>query len=189
MSVYKNFNNYTHYGTIPAVRKCDNRKVPQNNFYRSVNYINNVVGPIKDAIFGVGIICAHLSHYTIGNRNLKSSHFHGINQLIIYSSVNISLQVLYLTFAYLSYWPLKGLEKIGKSELFVDYANGLSLKAMDHASKIAEFVNTILSYVCTAVVWTAALIITPLVWSVEKVGNILNQIKEPTLLNNNLGKV
>ncbi len=45
----------------------------------------------------------------------------------------------------------------------------LSSKAGEHSGKIAKFINMVLSCICTFVIWAFALIITPLVWAVDKV--------------------
>ncbi|WP_250778621.1 hypothetical protein [Wolbachia pipientis] len=44
---------------------------------------------------------------------------------------------------------------------------------------MSEIFNKIVSYVCAAVVWAAALIITPLVWACNKVQSKLSEIQEP----------
>ncbi|NSM56792.1 hypothetical protein HET73_05250, partial [Wolbachia endosymbiont of Atemnus politus] len=52
MSIYNNFKQYAYKGTVPTATE-NNSEVPQNCFYKSVHYIDNVVGPVKDAVFGV----------------------------------------------------------------------------------------------------------------------------------------
>lgn len=81
--------------------------------------------------------------------------------------------------AYLSYWPVKGLAKVigesdfqnGLTESLIDYSSMLSNKARYHSSRLAQFVNTVLSYAVSAVIWSAALVITPLVWTIDKVAS------------------
>ncbi|MDR2977940.1 MAG: hypothetical protein LBU56_00580 [Rickettsiales bacterium] len=59
------------------------------------------------------------------------------------------------------------------------YSNTLSKKAWDHSKKVAVFVNTVLSYAVSAVIWTAALVVTPLTWAVDKVSSKLSKVKGP----------
>ncbi|WP_253299873.1 hypothetical protein [Wolbachia endosymbiont of Chironomus riparius] len=175
--IYKNINNYTKYGTVPTIEKGNNSQIPQNTFYKSVHYIDSVIGPIKDAVFGVG---GSKRKNTIGNRQ---EFCVGTTIRVITLPITTVLSILYLTFAYLSYWPLKGLAKITdnsylkkNTESLVNYANVLLKNASSLGCTITSFVNIILSYVCTGVIWAAALVITPLVWTVEKVGNKLNEV-------------
>ncbi|MGL9725574.1 MAG: hypothetical protein ACR5KV_02475 [Wolbachia sp.] len=75
---------------------------------------------------------------------------------------------------YLSYWPAKRLAKvIGESDFqddlkkddtksLIDYSSMLSNKACRHSGVLTMFVNTVLSYVVNAVIWAAALVVTPL---------------------------
>lgn len=90
--------------------------------------------------------------------------------------------------AYLSYWPAKGLAKvIGKSkfqgglkndtESLIDYSSMLSNKAWDHSSTLAQFVNAVLSYAVSAVIWAAAFVVTPLVWAIDKVASKFSDAK------------
>jgi hypothetical protein len=90
--------------------------------------------------------------------------------------LTIVLRPLFLALAYLSYWPAKGLAKIignenliENTESFVDYSNVLLRKSLCHVDKVGQFINTVLSYACAAIIWTAALIITPLVWAIDKI--------------------
>uniref|UniRef100_UPI0038925BCA hypothetical protein n=1 Tax=Wolbachia endosymbiont of Trichogramma kaykai TaxID=444066 RepID=UPI0038925BCA len=47
----------------------------------------------------------------------------------------------------------------------------LSNKARNHSDTLAIFVNAVLSYAVSAVIWAAALVITPLVWTIDKVAS------------------
>ncbi|MDR2609608.1 MAG: hypothetical protein LBC06_03375 [Rickettsiales bacterium] len=156
-SSYKNFKQYAYNGTVPAETQKDLSMVPQNCFYESVDHINNVVGPVKN------VTCNTIA-ITTG------------------ALTNIVLQPLYLAFAYLSYWPAKGLAKVTDKFSFeekslVDYSNTLSEKALEHSGKVADFVKTVLSYAVSAIIWTAALIVTPLTWAVDKVSSKFNETK------------
>ncbi|WP_168456227.1 hypothetical protein [Wolbachia endosymbiont of Ctenocephalides felis wCfeJ] len=156
-TTYGNFKQYAKHGTVPVAE--NNNQVPQNCFYKSVDHINSVVGPVKD------VTCT-----TIG--------------MITFALANIVLQPLYLAFAYLSYWPAKGLAKVTDKFSFeekslVDYSNTLSKKAGEHSGKVAEFVGAVLSYAVSAVIWTAALVVTPITWTVDKVSSKLNDMKAP----------
>ncbi|MDE5059453.1 hypothetical protein R0F62_02870 [Wolbachia endosymbiont of Drosophila aff. chauvacae BK-2020] len=53
MSVYRYFRRYVEYGVVPAKKAEDNTLVPENSFYKSVRYVDNVLGPVKDVICGV----------------------------------------------------------------------------------------------------------------------------------------
>ncbi|NSM56280.1 hypothetical protein HET73_01310 [Wolbachia endosymbiont of Atemnus politus] len=53
----------------------------------------------------------------------------------------------------------------------VGYLNKLSEKAVKHSIKIADFIYTTLSYAVNAVIWAAALVVTPLIWAVDKVSS------------------
>ncbi|WGJ62487.1 hypothetical protein M3L71_02415 [Wolbachia endosymbiont of Frankliniella intonsa] len=53
----------------------------------------------------------------------------------------------------------------------IDYSSMLSGKARVHSSALAQFVNTVLSYAVSAVIWAAALVVTPLVWTIDKVAS------------------
>ncbi|OWZ24879.1 hypothetical protein [Wolbachia endosymbiont of Wuchereria bancrofti] len=47
---HNNFKQYAQQGTVPAVEQNNGSKVPQNSFYKSVYYIDSVLGPIKDML-------------------------------------------------------------------------------------------------------------------------------------------
>ncbi|MDR3131685.1 MAG: hypothetical protein LBU02_01130 [Rickettsiales bacterium] len=173
---YKNFKQYAQFGTVPVAE--NNNQVPQNCFYKSVHYIDNVVGPVKDAVFGV-----EESKDNLGGRKHRNC---GMIGLAVLALTNIVLQPLYLAFAYLSYWPAKGLAKVtdkfglkDNTESLVGYSNTLSDKAWDHSIKVADFVKTVLSYAVSAVIWTVALIVTPITWAVDKVSSKFNDMKAP----------
>ncbi|MDR1139041.1 MAG: hypothetical protein LBJ80_01720 [Rickettsiales bacterium] len=158
-SSYKNFKQYAHNGTVPVEIQKDLSMVPQNCFYKSVDHINSVVGPVK---------------------NVTSN----TTAITTFALTSIVLQPLYLAFAYLSYWPAKGLAKVtdkfglkDNTESLVDYSNTLSEKALEHSGKVAEFVKTVLSYAISAVIWTAALVVTPITWAVDKVSSKFNESK------------
>ncbi|WP_265015100.1 hypothetical protein [Wolbachia endosymbiont (group B) of Camptogramma bilineatum] len=167
-SLFKNFNGYAKYGTVPAAK--NNSEVPQNSFYKSVHYINSVIGPVKDAVSGV-----KSSQVCLGGRKNGSL---GIICTAVWALTHVVLQTLYLALAYLSYWPAKGLAKVVDSfdlkystKSLIDYSSMLSGKAWDHSNALAQFVNTVLSYAVSAVIWAAALVVTPLVWAIDKVAS------------------
>ncbi len=156
-SLFKNFNRYAKYGTVPAAK--NNSEVPQNSFYKSVHYIDNVVGPVKNVALG-------------------SYQNPSMIQTTTFALANVILQPLYLALAYLSYWPAKGLAKVVGSYDFaentkslIDYSSMLSLKAWNHSGALSEFVNAVLNYAVSAVIWAAALVVTPLVWTIDKVAS------------------
>lgn len=161
-NLFENFSKYAARGIIPT-RRFGYHLIPQNSFYKSVHYIDSVVGPVKNVAF-------------------YSSCHRSLTDLTTYTLASIALQPLYLALAYLSYWPVKGLAKIigesdfqddleGNTESLIDYSFMLSNKARDHSSRLAQFVNTVLSYAVSAVIWSAALVITPLVWTIDKVAS------------------
>uniref|UniRef100_A0A3B0JCG8 Uncharacterized protein n=1 Tax=Wolbachia endosymbiont of Aleurodicus dispersus TaxID=1288877 RepID=A0A3B0JCG8_9RICK len=173
LSLYKNFKGYSRYGTVSTKIVRDN-EVPQNSFYKSVHYIDSVVGPVKDAVFGV-----QSSQVCLGGRKNGSL---GIICVTVLALTYVVLQPLYLTLAYLSYWPAKGLAKVigesdfqedleGDTESLIDYSFMLSNKAWDLSGALAQFVNAVLSYAVSAVIWAAALVITPLTWAIDKVAS------------------
>ncbi|MDR2978341.1 MAG: hypothetical protein LBU56_02860 [Rickettsiales bacterium] len=53
MSVYQYFKRYIEYGIVPAKKIEDFTLAPESSFYKSVHYIDNVLGPVKDIICGV----------------------------------------------------------------------------------------------------------------------------------------
>lgn len=164
-SLYKNFKEYSRYRTVPTKIVRDN-KVPQNSFYKSVDLINSVIGPVKNVALG---------------SYKKNPSMIGI---ITFALASVILQPLYLALAYLSYWPAKGLAKVVDSfdpkrntKSLIDYSSMLSCKAWDHSSALSKFVNTVLSYVVSAVIWAAAFVVTPLVWAIDKVASKFSDAK------------
>lgn len=158
-SSYSNFKKYVKFGDVPT-KSVRGNEVPQNNFYKSVHYINSVIGPVKNV--------ALVSY----KRNPP------MIWIITFALASVILQPLYLALAYLSYWPAKGLAKVVDSfdlkrntKSLIDYSSMLSCKAWDHSNALATFVNTVLSYAVSAVIWAAALVVTPLVWTIDKVAS------------------
>ncbi|WP_265030948.1 hypothetical protein [Wolbachia endosymbiont (group B) of Athalia cordata] len=161
-SLFKNFSGYAKFGDVPT-KSVGCNKIPQNSFYKSVYLINSVIGPVKNVALGRYIAEVGCNSMVCG---------------IAFIPVNIVLQSLYLALAYLSYWPAKGLAKAVDSfdlkrntKSLIDYPCMLSRKASSHSAMIAGFVNTVLSYAVSAVIWAAALVITPLVWTIDKVAS------------------
>lgn len=160
-SLYDNFKEYAECGNVPT-KGVGYNKVPENSFYKSVDLINSVIGPVKNVAFGDNSLTA----------------------LTTYTLANIALQPLYLALAYLSYWPAKGLAKVTDSyglkcntRSLIDYSSMLSDKAQNHSCTLARFVNTVLSYAVSAVIWAAALVVTPLVWTIDKVASKFSDAK------------
>ncbi|WP_425384407.1 hypothetical protein [Wolbachia endosymbiont (group B) of Eupithecia inturbata] len=157
-SSYSNFKKYVKFGDVPT-KSVGCNKIPQNSFYKSVYLINSVVGPVKNVALG-------------------SYQNPSMIQTTTFALASVILQPLYLALAYLSYWPAKGLAKVVDSfdlkrntKSFIDYSSMLSRKTWDHSSALSKFVNTVLSYVVSAVIWAAALVVTPLVWTIDKVAS------------------
>ncbi|MDR3132169.1 MAG: hypothetical protein LBU02_03700 [Rickettsiales bacterium] len=101
-------------------------------------------------------------------------------------AASIILQPLLLIAAYLSYFPLKLFSKItgdnclkASTRSLVDHSNVFLDIGQECATTVSKVFNKIVSYVCAAVVWAAALIITPLVWACNKVQSKLSEIQEP----------
>jgi len=166
---YENFKRYAQHGTVPAAAG-NNNQVPQNCFYKSVHYIDSVVGPVKDMLVGVKKD-ADTSTTTLGKREKKVC---GTKHNGLYSSFANLFLVFYTGFAYLSYLPVKLLSKLGVMDdrgTFVNYSNNLQNKAEQHGETCAKFLSLALSCIISAVVWTAALVITPLTWAVDKVSS------------------
>ncbi|MBR9982968.1 MAG: hypothetical protein MUP48_03735 [Wolbachia endosymbiont of Homalodisca vitripennis] len=164
-SLYKNFKEYYRYGTVPT-KSVRGNKVPQNSFYKSVHYIDSVIGPVKNVALG---------------SYKKNPSMIGI---ITFALASVILQPLYLALAYLSYWPARGLAKVTdnydlkcNTRSLIDYSSMLSNKAWDHSSTLAQFVNAVLSYAVSAVIWAAAFIVTPLVWAIDKVASKFSDAK------------
>ncbi|WP_341812041.1 hypothetical protein [Wolbachia endosymbiont (group A) of Conops quadrifasciatus] len=137
------------------------------------------MGPVKDALFGVERKFSF--DISLGDRNHENP---GMTPTAVLALTNIVLQPLYLAFAYLSYWPAKGSAKVtdkfglkDNTKSLVDYSSTFLDKAWEHSGKVGKFVNTVLSYVCTAVIWAAALVMTPLTWAVDKVSSKFSDAK------------
>ncbi|MDN5247741.1 MAG: hypothetical protein QWI36_01195 [Wolbachia endosymbiont of Tyrophagus putrescentiae] len=170
------FKMYANY----SITASDNGKIPRNSFYKSLYTIDSVIGHVKDIICGV----TGSRHQNFLGERKKSTIF--LVRGVICILANIVLQPLYLALAYISYWPVKGFAKVTNnnnlresSESLVDYSNVLSSKTGNHSAAFACFVNTVLSYACAAVIWAAALAITPLVWIIDKVASKLNGMMKP----------
>ncbi|MDM8334844.1 hypothetical protein [Wolbachia pipientis] len=180
---YNNFNEYAKYGTVPTVTE-NNSQVPQNSFYRSVHYIDGVLGPIKDMIVGVNKD-VNTSTTTLGRREKGVC---GVKHNELYSSFANLFLVFYTGFAYLMYLPHKlfsHLRGTNRPESLVGYTNNLQNKAEQHGETCAKFLSLVLSYIVSAVIWTVALIVTPLTWAVDKVSSRFSEVKEPEMLVNN----
>ncbi|APR98122.1 hypothetical protein [Wolbachia endosymbiont of Folsomia candida] len=156
-SIYENFKTYSKYGTVPCRYNRNSRnEVPQNSFYKSVDYINSVVRPIQSVISSL-----------IGQ--------------ITHLSFSIVLAPLCLALAYSTYWPAKLLTKIfdlkspyneskSLTKSLVDYSSILRSKAYDYVTRqFIDFFTAAFNYACAAIVWAAALVITPLMWAVDKI--------------------
>ncbi|WP_264330487.1 hypothetical protein [Wolbachia endosymbiont (group B) of Erebia ligea] len=163
-SLFKNFSRYAKFGDVPT-KSVGCNKIPQNSFYKSVYLINSVVGPVKNVALG-------------------SYQNPSMIQTTTFALASVILQPLYLALAYLSYWPAKGLAKAIDSfdlkrntKSFIDYSSMLSRKTWDHSSALSKFVNTVLSYVVSAVIWAAALVVTPLTWAIDKVASKFSDAK------------
>ena len=162
--------------------------VPENSFYKSVHYVDNILGPVKDVICGVESKNGYNDQY------IKNCEYVGYRAEKVYSlcalgailAANIILQPLFLMVAYLSYFPAKLLSKItgdyclkASTKSLVDHSNAFLSAGQDCASAVAEVFNKIVSYACAAIIWAAASMITPLVWACNKVQSKLSEIQEP----------
>lgn len=49
-NLFENFSEYAARGIVPT-RRFGYHLVPQNSFYKSVHYIDSVVGPVKNVAF------------------------------------------------------------------------------------------------------------------------------------------
>ncbi|QOD37860.1 hypothetical protein [Candidatus Wolbachia massiliensis] len=171
--LYKNFIKYAKYGVVPAKYGENNDLVPENSFYKSVYYIDSVLGPIKDMIVGVNYD-SNIPTMCLGRRKKRVD---GKEYNLDYANVTNLLLVLYTGFAYLTYLPRKLLshfEGPDSPKSFVEYANNLQGNAERHGEPVAKFLSLALSCIISAVVWTAALVITPLTWAVDKVSSKLS---------------
>jgi len=103
-SLYKNFKQYAQFGTVPTVKQDDGSEVLQNSFYKSVYYIDSVLGPIKDMIVGVNKDTNTNTSTTLGNR--KETIKGRTHNAFSYVFAN-SLLALYTGVAYIAYLPHK----------------------------------------------------------------------------------
>jgi|GEM_PF-1954659 len=164
--------------------------VPENSFYKSVHYVDNILGPVKDVICGAGSKDNYNKYY----RNNDKCEYVGHRAERVYSlcelgavlAANIILQPLFLMVAYLSYFPAKLLSKItgdyclkASTKSLVDHSNAFLSAGQDCANAVAEVFYKIISYACAAIIWAAASIIMPLVWAFDKVQSKLSEIQEP----------
>ncbi|MCA4774977.1 hypothetical protein IHO40_02420 [Wolbachia endosymbiont of Mansonella ozzardi] len=113
-SVCQYFKGYVEYGIVPAKKIEGFTLTPESSFHKSVRHIDNVLGPVKDIIYGVENEDDHNNQY------MKSCEYVGYRagkvyllcQLAAFLATSIILQPLLLTAAYLSYLPLKLSSKI-----------------------------------------------------------------------------
>lgn len=173
---YGNFQKYVNYSTIPAIKKSDNSRVPQNSFYKSVYYIDSALGPIKDMIVGV--------NYDFDTPTMclgrRSKRVYGKEYNLDHANIANLLLVLYTGFAYVTYLPYKlfsHLKETDGPKSLVEYANNLQGNAETHGEPLAKFLSLALSCIISTVIWTAALTITPLVWAVDKVASKFSDAK------------
>ncbi|WP_265035807.1 hypothetical protein [Wolbachia endosymbiont (group A) of Anomoia purmunda] len=188
MSVYQYFKRYAKYGIVPAKEVKNHTPVPENSFYKSVHYVDNVLGPVKDVICGVESKNGYNDQY------IKNCEYVGYRAEEVFPlckrgaflAASIILQPLFLLVAYSSYLPIKLLSKITggyclktDTKSFVDYSNIFLEMGQDCASAVARVFNKIVSYACAAVIWAAALMITPLMLAYNKVQSKLSETQEP----------
>lgn len=163
-SSYSNFKKYIKFGYVPT-KSVRGNEVPQNSFYKSVYLINSLVVTVKNVALG---------------REQNPSMI----QITTITLAILILQSLYTVLACLSYWPAKSLAKAIDSfdlrrntESFIDYLFMLSRKTWGHSHALSKFVDTVFSYVVSAVIWAAALVVTPLVWTIDKVASKFSDAK------------
>lgn len=190
MSVYQYFKRYSKYGIVPAKEVKNHTPVPENSFYKSVRYVDNVLGPVKDVICGVESKDNYNKYYQDNDKCEYVGHrAEGVYSLCTLGAVlaaNIILQPLFLIVACLSYFPVKLLSKITgdycfktDTKSFVNYSNIFLEMGRDCANAVARVFNKIVSYACAAIIWAAASIITPLVWACDKVQSKLSEVQKP----------
>lgn len=158
----KKFKDHATYGIVPEAK---------NYFYESVNRVEGVTSPVKRVIFGE----KSDSSNDVSNRR-KAKRGNVIS--FTYTASTIALKSLYLTFAYLSYWPAKLISE-KNTESLADYSSMLLSKADKHSQKVAEFVCITLSFIYTAVIWIAASVLTPVVCAANKVESKFSDVKDP----------
>ncbi|MDR1139369.1 MAG: hypothetical protein LBJ80_01175 [Rickettsiales bacterium] len=188
MSVYQYFKRYVEYGIVPARRMEGYTLAPESSFYKSVHYIDNVLGPVKDIICGVENEDDHNNQYMKSREYVgyRAGKVYPLCQLAAFLATSVVLQPLLLTVAYLSYFPFKLFSKItgdnclkASTRSLVDHSNVFLDIGQECATAVSKVFNKIVSYICAAVVWAAALIITPFVWACNKVQSKLSEIQEP----------
>ncbi|MGL9759067.1 MAG: hypothetical protein ACR5LA_09915 [Wolbachia sp.] len=190
MSVYRYFRRYVEYGIVPAERVKNHTPVLESSFYKSVHYVDNVLGPVKDVICGVESKDDYNKYYNDNDKckyvGYRAEKVYSLCALGAILAASIMLQPLFLIVAYLSYFPAKLLSKITgdycfktDTKSFIDYSNIFLGMGQDCASAVARVFNKIVSYACAAIIWATALMITPLVWACDKVQSKLSEIQEP----------
>ncbi|MDG7055866.1 MAG: hypothetical protein LJD31_05120, partial [Wolbachia endosymbiont of Menacanthus eurysternus] len=154
----------------------------------SLKFCPQSLGPIKDVICGVESEDDHNNQYIVNREYVgyRAGRVYSLCQLAAFLATSIVLQPLLLTVAYLSYFPLKLFSKItgdnclkASTRSLVDYSNIFLDIGQKCTIAVFEAFNKVVSYICAAVVWAAALIITPLVWACNKVQSKLSEIQEP----------
>ncbi|WP_250778610.1 hypothetical protein [Wolbachia pipientis] len=92
---------------MPANRTKDFTLAPESSFYRSVHYIDNVLGTIKDGICGVKIKDDYNKQYVVNREYVgyRAEKVAPLCQFAAFLATSIILQPLLLTAAYLSYFP------------------------------------------------------------------------------------
>ncbi|MDX5488266.1 MAG: hypothetical protein O7150_05800, partial [Wolbachia endosymbiont of Andrena praecox] len=134
MSVYRYFRRYVEYGVVPAKKAEDNTLVPENSFYKSVHYVDNVLGSVKDVICGVESKDDYNKYYKNNDKyeyvGHRAERVYSLCTLGAVLAANIILQPLLLIVACLSYFPVKLLSKITgdycfktDTKSFVNYSN------------------------------------------------------------------
>ncbi|MBA8757174.1 hypothetical protein HCR13_03605 [Wolbachia pipientis] len=186
----KSYRRYVEYGIVPAKRAKNYTLVPEDSFYKSVHYVDNVLGPVKDVICGVESKDDYNKYYKNNDNceyvGYRAEEVFPLCKRGAFLAASIILQPLFLMVAYLSYFPTKLLSKItgdyclkASTKSLVDHSNAFLSARQDCASAVARVFNKIVSYACAAIIWAAALIITPLVWACDKVQSKLSEIQEP----------
>ncbi|MGL9762641.1 MAG: hypothetical protein ACR5LB_11080 [Wolbachia sp.] len=65
MSVYQYFKRYVEYGIVPTKKIEDFTLTLESSFYKSVHYIDNVLGPVKDIICEIESEDDHNNQYIV----------------------------------------------------------------------------------------------------------------------------
>ncbi|WP_341816348.1 hypothetical protein [Wolbachia endosymbiont (group A) of Nomada goodeniana] len=134
MSIYQYFKRYAKHGIVPAKRAEDCTLVPENSFYKSVHYVDNVLGPVKDVICGVESKDNYNKYYKNNDKceyvGYRAEEVFPLCERGAFLVASIILQPLCLILAYLSYFPIKLLSKITG-----DYCLKASTKSLvDHSN-------------------------------------------------------